>query len=105
MSGHGGITCDDVRRVAYDYRRGELDETLAEQVDAHLAECDACDDHFARLTGMIEGVREVERDQPEPNRDDLFVAILAAARAEDEVAEVASEPERRAAPGPEEWFG
>jgi hypothetical protein len=37
-----GTSCDEVRALAFEHRRGELDEPSAAMVDVHLSRCPAC---------------------------------------------------------------
>lgn len=87
------FTCRDVRKHAFDFRRGELHTAEQRKMEDHLGRCENCRAYLTRIEGMLDA-GATEDFTPVVDRDALFERI---------VAEV-QPGERRAAPDPDAVF-
>lgn len=67
--------CADVRKYAFDHRRGDLQEMELRKFEKHLSACEACQAYYARLDGLLDAalLREVPAQSA---RDEIFANIV-----------------------------
>lgn len=77
--------CEQTVRRLWDYLDGQLGALDVAAVDAHLAECDRCPQHFAFERRFLAAVREARSEMPVADANALerlrtrVVSVLAAA--------------------------
>lgn len=76
-------SCETIRDMVYNYRRGELSELDAALFEDTIASCPSCGRYANRIMGMLDSVNEVSPEDylgqeisPE-FKDDLFSSIMA----------------------------
>lgn len=67
------MTCEEVRELLPAYVDGELHE--ADEVDAHLASCEACSAELADYRGMLGELATIRENGPQPAAD-LFARVV-----------------------------
>jgi hypothetical protein len=67
--------CRDVRKYAYDFRRGELQDAERRKFEEHVASCEQCQDYVNRLEGMLDAAA-VHDWAAGIDRDELFDAVI-----------------------------
>lgn len=89
--------CRDVRKHAYDFRRGELQPAELRKFEDHVASCEACQDYLDRLEGMLDAAATYDFAAG-IDREAVFASVEArlaapaAAEREDEPAPVRTGP-------------
>ena len=51
---HGGLLCHEVGPLLNDYQAGTLDDQRAQQVKAHLEQCDHCREAYRKMYGSVQ---------------------------------------------------
>ncbi|MBA2662249.1 MAG: zf-HC2 domain-containing protein [Bradymonadaceae bacterium] len=70
------MDCDEARRLAFEYRRGELAEADAASVAEHLQGCQGCRHYHERLDSMLGATRSSGPMEPAPfDTNALFARI------------------------------
>lgn len=74
--------CRDVRKYAYEYRRGELEDVERRKFDEHVATCEQCQDYVNRLEGMLDSAA-VHEYGAGLDREEMFESIVDEVRRRD----------------------
>lgn len=74
--------CREVRKFAFDYRRGELQPAELRKIEEHVEQCEACHGYLNKLEGMLDAAA-IHDYTPKTDRDDLFERIVAEARSDE----------------------
>ncbi|MEZ5289525.1 MAG: anti-sigma factor [Vicinamibacterales bacterium] len=72
-----GLTCSQVLEVLSAYADGEVPAALAARIDAHVAECRACERFGQGFTAMLAGMRR-HLGPPDPVPDEVAARLRAA---------------------------
>jgi hypothetical protein len=77
------MDCEQVRKQAYRYRRGELIGAETNALEAHLDDCATCRDYYERLGILLESASSWEPSDDASDADDLFAGIAARIEADE----------------------
>jgi anti-sigma factor (TIGR02949 family) len=70
--------CEETVRALWDYLDRSLDRPQMDAIDAHLARCDGCREHFDFERVLVDRIRDLRRDHDDAAA--LRVRILAVLR-------------------------
>ncbi|MGH2951465.1 MAG: anti-sigma factor family protein [Solirubrobacterales bacterium] len=70
------MTCTEFTERVTDLLEGKLDAATMAEIDAHLAECDGCENYLEQMRATIEALRGLEAgDGFEHNREQALAAF------------------------------
>ena len=70
------MTCQDLNADFVDYVNDQLNETRAEEVRLHLAECEACAAEIESLRAVWSALGRIGEEEPSPALEGRFYAML-----------------------------
>jgi|GEM_PF-1929632 hypothetical protein len=92
------MRCHEARPYLAAYADGELDETLRERVETHIASCAACRQEVARYQAIDELIGALPGSTPSPAVLDRVLAATSSANKEHATRESLRQPEKPLAP-------
>ncbi len=67
------LTCQELVELITEYLEGALPETIRQQVDAHLANCEGCTNYLLQMRQTIQLTGHLREEHLTPQqRDDLL---------------------------------
>lgn len=87
------MRCSTVKKNVSALRDGELEAKLAQELEAHLADCAACAELAASYAGVDAAMEALPQPEPSASFDEAFRAKLSAAR--NEQAEISQQSKGR----------